>query len=317
MEITDSGLLGTIGRTPLVPLRQLFLDAPFQVFGKLEMTNPGGSSKDRPALYIIKEAIRSGEINKDTTIIESSSGNMAVSLAQICRYVGLRFICVVDPRTTEAHQRLIRILGGELEMISQPDAVSGDYLPARIARVKQLQQEIGNCYWTNQYGNPNNYLAHYHTTMPEILEVLPEIDYLFCGVSSCGTIRGCAERLKEDNHDAKIIAVDALGSVIFGGMKGVRQFPGLGAAVPPPIRRMDLIDQVVYVSERQSVVGCSDLVRLESILAGASSGGVIAAIRSIQDEIPSGAKCVAILPDRGDRYLDTVYNEEWVRTHVT
>jgi len=316
LNIID-GIGQTIGRTPLVPLRRLFADAPYQVYGKLELMNPGGSAKDRPALHIIREAIRSGDIRPGTTVIESSSGNMAVSLAQICCYLELRFICVVDPRTTDTHLKLIRCLHGEIELVTQPDPISGDYLPARIAKVKELQREIGNCYWTNQYGNPNNYKSHYHSTMPEILAVLPRIDYLFCGVSSCGTIRGCAERLKERDMPTKIIAVDALGSVIYGGVKGVRQFPGLGAALPPPISRQELIDRVVYVSERECIEGCKDLVRLEAILAGASSGGVLSAIRAIQDELPAGSVCVAILPDRGERYLDTVYNEEWVRQHVT
>ncbi|TFE26100.1 2,3-diaminopropionate biosynthesis protein SbnA [Cohnella luojiensis] len=311
------GIGKTIGRTPLVPLRRLFANTPYQVYGKLEMMNPGGSAKDRPALNIVREAILSGEIGKGTTLIESSSGNMAVSLAQICRYLGLRFICVVDPRTTDTHLRVIRSLHGEIELVVHPDPVSGDYLPARIARVKELQREIGDCYWTNQYGNPNNYMAHYHTTMPEILGALPQVDYLFCGVSSCGTIRGCAERLKFEGLTTKIIAVDALGSVIFGGAKGARQFPGLGAALTPPISRQELIDQVVYVSEHECVEGCKDLVRHEAIMAGASSGGVVAAIRAMHDDIPAGATCVAILPDRGDRYLDTVYDEDWVKRHVT
>ncbi|WP_239618154.1 2,3-diaminopropionate biosynthesis protein SbnA [Cohnella mopanensis] len=311
------GLCQTIGRTPLVPLRRLFPDSPFSVFGKLELMNPGGSAKDRPALFILREAIRTGDIRHDTTIIESSSGNMAVSLAQLCLILGLRFICVVDPRTTDSHLKLIRCLHGEIERVEHPDPVSGDYLLARIRRVKQLQQQIGNCYWTNQYGNPNNYLSHYHTTMPEILESLPRVDYLFCGVSSCGTIRGCAERLKDSRLDTQIVAVDALGSVIFGGTKGARQFPGLGAALSPPISRKELIDRVVYVSERECIEGCRELVRTESIVAGASSGGIIAAIKAMQADIPAGAVCVAILPDRGDRYLDTVYDEEWVRQHVS
>jgi 2,3-diaminopropionate biosynthesis protein SbnA len=311
------GLLLTIGHTPLVPLIRLFPNTPYAVYGKLEMMNPGGSSKDRPALFIMQEAIRRGEISSGTTIIESSSGNMGVSLAQICRYLGLRFICVVDPRTTANHLKLIRSLHGEIELVEQADPVSGDYLPARIARVKQLQQEIEDCYWTNQYSNPSNYLAHYHTTMPEILEVLPQVDYLFCGVSSCGTIRGCAERIRENDQSTKIIAVDAVGSVIFGGMKGPRQFPGLGAALSPPIHRNELVDHIIHVTEKDCVEGCLELVRSEAIVAGASSGGVIAAVKKMQSELENGAICVAILPDRGERYLDTVYNEEWVRQHVT
>lgn len=317
MDLQLGGLLQTIGHTPLIPLTRLFRDAPFSVYGKLEMVNPGGSSKDRPALFIMQEAIRLGQVHSGTTIIESSSGNMAVSLAQICRYLGLRFICVVDPRTTENHLKLIRSLQGEIELVAQPDPVSGDYLPARIARVKQLQQEIHDCYWTNQYGNPNNYLAHYHTTMPEILNVLPQVDYLFCGVSSCGTIRGCAERIRELGLSTQIIAVDAVGSVIFGGAKGTRQFPGLGAAVAPLINRVELIDRITYVTESECVATCRELVRTEAIMAGASSGGVLSAIQAMhhRNEMTDGAVCVAILPDRGERYMDTVYNDDWVLRH--
>jgi cysteine synthase A len=306
-----SGIGGTIGRTPLVPLLRAFSDVSFRVFAKLEMFNPGGSAKDRPALRILREGIRTGEIGPRTTVIESSSGNMAVSLAHLCRYLGLRFICVVDPRTTELHLKLIRSLRGEIELVEKPDPDSGDYLPARIQRVRQLREEIGDCYWTNQYGNPNNYLAHYETTMPEILLALPQIDYLFCGVSSCGTLRGCAERLKADGLSTRIIAVDAVGSVIFGGAKGPRRFPGLGAAMVPSLARRSLVDQIVYVSEQDCVAGCRELLHAEAIMAGASSGGVIAAIRSMQDEIPAGSVCAAILPDRGERYLDTVFNDEW------
>ena len=310
------GIGSAIGRTPLVPLRRLFRDAAFRVYGKLEMMNPGGSAKDRPALRIVREAIRSGDIRAGTTVIESSSGNMAISLAQICRGLGLRFISVVDPRTTGSHLRLIRLLGGEVELVAEPDPATGDFLPARIERVRRLQRQIGDCYWTNQYGNPHNYLAHYETTLPEILQELPRIDYLFCGVSSCGTIRGCAERLKEVGQPTTIVAVDAAGSVIFGGARGGRKFPGLGAAMVPPIARAELIDRIVYVTERECVETCRELLRSEAILAGASSGGVLAAIRSLQGEIPPGSVCAAILPDRGDRYLDTVYDDEWTANNL-
>jgi len=312
----DSGIGGTIGRTPLVPLRRLFGDAPFLTYAKLEMANPGGSSKDRPALRILREAIRSGEIKRGTTVVESSSGNMAVSLAQLCGYMGLRFICVVDPRTTDQHMRLIRLLGGEIELVQEPDPLSGDYLPARIERVQRLRREIGDCYWTNQYGNSNNYLSHFDTTMPEVLAALPRLDYLFCGVSSCGTIRGCAERLKQSGRATTVVAVDAEGSVIFGGPRGTRRFPGLGAAMTPSIAKRELIDRIAYVTERECVEGCRELLRTEAIMAGASSGGVIAAIRAMRGEIPAGSVCAAILPDRGDRYLNTVYDDEWVARHV-
>lgn len=312
----EGGIVDAIGQTPLIRLQQLFRGAPFQVYGKLEWMNPGGSAKDRPALYMLREAVRRGEVTSNTVVIESSSGNLAISLAQLCRYLGIRFICVVDPRTTEQHKQIIRSFHGEIDLVDQPDPVTGEFLTARIRRVGELVRTIPNAYWTNQYGNPDNYLAHARTTMTEIGEQLGPIDYLFCGVSSCGTIRGCMEYIRERQWSTKIVAVDAAGSVIFGGEKGPRKFPGLGAGMVPGLFMPNMADEVVYVSDRDCVQGCRDLVRHESILAGASSGGVIAAIRAMSPTLPEGAVCAAILADRGERYLSTVYNDEWVRQEI-
>lgn len=312
----EGGIVEAIGRTPLIRLHRLFDDAPFHVYGKLEWMNPGGSAKDRPALYMLREAVRRGEITSQTVVIESSSGNLAISLAQLCGYLGIRFICVVDPRTTEQHKQIIRSFHGEIDLVDEPDPASGEFLPARIRRVGELLRTIPNAYWTNQYGNPDNYLAHAETTMREIGEQLGPIDYLFCGVSSCGTIRGCMEYIRSRKWSTRIVAVDAAGSVIFGGKKGPRNFPGLGAGLVPGLYQPNMADEVVYVTDRDCVQGCRDLVRYESILAGASSGGVVAAIRAMSSLIPEGAVCAAIFPDRGERYLNTIYNDEWVREEI-
>ncbi|CAG7635947.1 N-(2-amino-2-carboxyethyl)-L-glutamate synthase [Paenibacillus solanacearum] len=312
----EGGIADTIGGTPLIPLRRVFGGESFQVYGKLEGANPGGSAKDRPALHMLREAMRRGEVGTDTVVIESSSGNLAISLAQLCGYAGLRFICVVDPRTTEQHKRIIRAYGGEIDLVAEPDLETGEYLPARIRRVGELVRSIPNAYWTNQYGNPDNYLAHAETTMREIGEQLGEIDYLFCGVSSCGTIRGCREYIDRQGWSTKVVAVDAAGSVIFGGAKGPRKFPGLGAGITPGLYQQGMAELVVHVTDTDCVQGCRELVRHESILAGASSGGIIAAIRRIARSIPAGSVCAAILPDRGERYLDTVYNDDWVRREL-
>ncbi len=278
--------------------------------------NPAGSAKDRPALFMLREALRRGEITTDSVVIESSSGNLAISLAQLCCYLGLRFICVVDPRTTEQHKQIIRAFHGEIDLVTEPDRETGEFLPARLRRVGELLRQIPNSYWTNQYGNPDNYRAHAETTMTEIGEQLGPIDYLFCGVSSCGTIRGCMEYIRSRQWSTRIIAVDAEGSIIFGGVKGPRKFPGLGSGITPALHRSDVADLVMYVSDRECVQGCRDLVRQEAILAGASSGGVIAAIRRLSGSIPEDAVCAAILPDRGERYLNTIYNDEWVRQEL-
>ncbi|OAB44062.1 2,3-diaminopropionate biosynthesis protein SbnA [Paenibacillus antarcticus] len=308
----DEGIFRSIGRTPLVPLHRLFKQSSFDVFGKLEMMNPGGSSKDRSALNMIREAIKRGDLNDNSVVIESSSGNLGISLAHICRYLGLRFICVVDPRTTEQHKAIIRSFHGEIELVTHKDIATGEFLPARIRRVKELLQNIPNSYWTNQYGNPDNYRAHELTTMPEIMDTLGTVDYLFCGVSSCGTIRGCMEYTRKNNLSTTIVAVDAEGSIIFGGKKGSRHFPGLGAGVVPALYHPDIADRIIHISDTACVKGCHDLVHYESIMAGASSGGVIAAIQRMAASIPEGSTCVAILPDRGERYLDTIYNPTWI-----
>ena len=312
----EGGIAEAIGGTPLVRLDRLFEEEAFEVYGKLEWMNPGGSAKDRPALYMLREAARRGEITRDTVVIESSSGNLAISLAQLCCYLGVRFICVVDPRTTEQHKQIIRSFHGEIDLVTEPDPQTGEFLPARIRRVAELLQTIPHAYWTNQYANPDNYLAHAETTMKEIGDRLGAVDYLFCGVSSCGTIRGCMEYIRSRGWPTQIVAVDAEGSVIFGGPKGPRRFPGLGAGMTPGLHRQDVADMVLYMSDLDCVRGCRDLVRREAILAGASSGAVISAIRRLSATIAKGAVCAAILPDRGERYLNTVYNDDWVRQEL-
>lgn len=312
LELRD-GIAGVIGVTPLIRLSRLFNNRSFDVYGKLEWMNPGGSTKDRPALHMLREAMRRGEIAPSTVVIESSSGNLGISLAQLCNYLGLRFICVIDPRTTDQHRRIIRSFGGELELVTEPDKETGEFLPARIRRVSELVHRFPNAYWTNQYGNPDNFLAHKETTMQEIAERLGEIDYLFCGASSCGTIRGCREYIADRQWSTQVVAVDAKGSVIFGGEKGPRKLPGLGAGITPTLYHEDIADRVEYVSDLDCIRGCRDLVRYESILAGASSGGVISAVQRMSGSIPEVAVCAVILPDRGERYLDTVYNDIWVQ----
>lgn len=310
---SQKGVLSAIGNTPLVPLSKLFHEEKFIVHAKLEFLNPGGSSKDRPALYMITQGIEDGSINKDTVIIESSSGNLAISLVKICSYLGLRFICVIDAKTTLQNLNILKAYNAEIEYIDQPDTQTGEYLPARLERVKQLQKRYKNSFWTNQYENKNNYKAHYLTTMPEIINQLNQVDYLFCGMSSCGTARGCAEYIKEHGLQTKLIGVDAVGSLITNEGKSRRLLPGIGAGIRPKLYVPEHLYKTVTVDDLDSIKGCRELVRSESILAGGSSGAVIMAVKRLKEEIPHKATCVVILPDRGDRYLETIYSDEWVK----
>ncbi len=310
------GILSTIGNTPLVRLTRVFPGLPFTLFAKLEGLNPGGSAKDRPALHILQEAIRTRAIDGGTVVIESSSGNLGIGLAQACRYLGLRFICVVDPKTTSQNIRILQAYGAEIDMVSEPDPVTGEFLQARINRVHSLLRAIDDSFWPNQYANLSNAGSHYQTTMREIAAELDgEIDYLFVATSTCGTLRGCAEYIRDLNLGTKIFAVDAYGSVIFGGKPAKRLIPGHGASRRPELFRDGLADECVRVTDLDCVVGCRLLVRSEAILAGGSSGGVLMALDHVRDRIPRGATCVLIFHDRGERYLDTVYSDEWVEEH--
>ncbi|MNB97986.1 putative siderophore biosynthesis protein SbnA [compost metagenome] len=308
------GILSAIGNTPLIKLSNLFGSSGFEVYAKMELLNPGGSAKDRPALRMIEEAWKEGAIGPGTAIIESSSGNMAISLAMICKYLGMHFISVVDPRTTAANLQILQALDAKIDVVPDPDPDTGEFLPARLKRVQQLLAEIPGSFWPNQYANPNNYLSHYHTTMQEIVTELGRVDYVFCSVSTCGTIRGLAEYARDHGLGTRIVAVDAEGSIIFGGNKGPRRFPGLGAGIVPPFCRTDLIDRIVHVSDSDIVKGCRALAQKESILAGASSGGIIAAVQQMEQEVAPGSVCAVIVHDKGERYLDTVYSDSWIQS---
>lgn len=310
-------ILSAIGNTPLVKLDRVFDDLQFNLYAKLEAFNPGGSSKDRPAIKIIRRAIELGAIVPgETVVIESSSGNMGIGLAQACSYYGVRFICVVDRKTTMQNIRLLEAYSAEVELVSEPDPVTGEYLQARIDRVKSLLFSIPGSFWPNQYANLDNPHAH-HQTMREIATQLDgKVDYLFCATSTCGTIRGCTEYIREHRLNTKTYGVDAVGSVIFGGQKKIpRLIPGHGAAVRPPLFNTTIADDCIHVTDIDCVVHCHQLVRREAILAGGSSGAVIAAVGRVKNLIPEGANCVAILADRGERYLDTIYSNSWVTEH--
>jgi cysteine synthase A len=240
---------------------------------------------------------------------------MGIGLAQACGYFGVRFICVVDLKTTKQNIEILRVYGAEIDLVSEPDPFTGEFLQARITRVKELLRAIPNSFWPDQYSNLNNVIAHYQTMHEIVSELGSQVDYLFCAASTCGTLRGCVEYLRERSLRTTVIAVDAIGSVIFGGQKGKRLIPGHGAAVRPYLFRPGLADECVHVSDLECVIGCRRLVSQEFILAGGSSGAALMAVERLKHRIRDGATCVVIFPDRGDRYLDTIYSESWVEEH--
>jgi N-(2-amino-2-carboxyethyl)-L-glutamate synthase len=207
---------------------------------------------------------------------------MGIGLAQVCRYYGMRFICVVDPKTVSQNLAVLRAYGAEIDYVAEPDPATGDFLQARLHRVQHLQKRIAGSFWPNQYANLHNPGAHYKATMREIDAALGgRVDYLFVATSTCGTIRGCGEYITDHGLETRVVAVDAFGSLIFSDVQAKRMIPGLGAGLRPPLCDLALVAQCVHVSDLECVAGCRWLVTREAILAGGSSGGVIAAVDRI------------------------------------
>lgn len=309
-----NNILEKIGNTPLVRIKPNGF-RNVNVYAKLEHYNPMGSVKDRSALYILGKILDSGEINKDTVIIESSSGNFGVALSAYCKEKGLKFYCVVDPHISPVNEYLIKTLSTKMIKVSDIDE-NGGYLLNRIRKVKQLQSEIANSYWVNQYGNPYNAEAYGETLGKEIcddMDSMSGIDYIFLGVSSGGTITGISQKVREVYPNAKVIEVDIKGSVIFGGMPKKRYIPGIGSSMVPDILKQAKIDEVFMVDEYDTVEMCHELLKEHYLFLGGSSGSVYFAIKKYFEgrSFDKKQNVVAIFADRGDRYVNTIYNDEW------
>ncbi|MEM8865690.1 MAG: 2,3-diaminopropionate biosynthesis protein SbnA [Planctomycetota bacterium] len=310
----SEGVLDAIGSTPLIRLRRYLDDPSIALYAKLESANPGGSAKDRPARLMIESALQSGQIGPTTTIIESSSGNMGIGLAQACRYYGLRFICVVDPLARPENVAIMRALGASIETVTA--AAPPDYLAARLRRVCELLEADADTFWPNQYANADNPKSHTEGTIREIDKALGgELDHLFVATSSTGTAGGCQDYLRERGRHAEITAVDAEGSVLFGGVVGDRLIPGLGAGKEPPLAMSRAFHNVQRVTTLDCVVGCRRLADLEAMLVGGSAGGVLEAVRRDAPRL-AGQTVVAVLHDSGTRYLSTIFDDTWVHNHL-
>lgn len=311
-----SGILSTIGSTPLIRFERLFPQLSQRFYGKLEFLNPGGSLKDRPALRMLERGLESGRIAAGGTVIESSSGNMGIGLAMACRYLDLRLICVVDVKTTATNLKILRALGAEADVVTEPHPETGDYLDARLARVEELLAAHPGAFWPNQYGNAANPEAHAVATAVEIVDDLgrpPGV--LLAATSTCGTVAGIQDYLTEIGADTRLVAVDAEGSAIFGHEPRKRIIPGLGSSREPGLLEPETVD-AHHVTSRECVVGCRLLARREAILAGGSSGGLVMAARRIAATVPPETEIVLVLPDRGGRYMDTVFCDDWVTEHI-
>lgn len=312
MLVERESVLRCVGATPLIRLEHLFPEGP-TVLGKLELMNPAGSVKDRPARFIVESGLRNGRLSPESHLVESSSGNFGIALAMAARVHDLRFTCVVDPCITPMNRRILESLGAELDEVDEPDD-NGGFLGSRLRRVRELVERLPDGVWVNQYGSIGNWQAHYHRTAAEIIRQLDgPLTHLVAAVSTSGTVLGLARRLRQVFPDLRVVAVDAVGSVLFGGAPGQRELPGHGASLVPELLCPDEIDQVVAVSDHGAALGCRRLAEAEGLLTGGSSGAAVAALERLLPALSPDDRVVVVFPDRGDRYLDLVYDDAWLR----
>lgn len=283
-----------------------------QLYLKCEGFNFAGSIKLKSAVEMVEAAERSGHITPETTLVESSSGNMGVALSVVAASKGYRFVCVTDPRCTAGSRQLMEALGSTVHVVTEQYG-EGGYLGARLRHVDKLC-ENDEFIWLNQYKNSANAEAHYKTTGPEIAKMFPELDVLFVGAGTTGTLMGCARYFRETRPEVVIVAIDSVGSVTFGGPPARRMIPGLGTGVRPELLDESLVDSVVFVKETDTVRTCHTLIR-HGFVFGGSSGTVISGAMSWLDEhhFENKVSSVAIAPDLGERYLDTIYHEQWLQ----
>ncbi|WP_116202295.1 2,3-diaminopropionate biosynthesis protein SbnA [Amycolatopsis circi] len=279
------------------------------LFVKCEGFNFAGSIKLKAALEIVERAERDGQLLPGRTIVESSSGNIGVALAMVAASRGYRFICVTDDHCTLSARQLMQNYGAEVHVLTEPHPVDG-LVGARQRMVESLCAEHEDYVWLDQHTNPGNWTAHYRSTGPEILRMFPGLDVLFVGTGTAGTLMGCARYLREARRSIRVVAVDSVGSVSFGGPPGPRQIPGLGSAIRPALLDESLVDDVVHVEETETVEMCRTLVR-HGFLFGGSTGTVVAGALSWLAREDRDLTAVAISPDLGDHYLDTVYRDHW------
>lgn len=294
-----------VGRTPLLRLcnieKELNLNA--RLLAKVESFNPGGSVKDRVALQMLLSYEESGKINKDSVIIEATSGNTGIGLASVCAARGYRLIIVMPDTMSVERRQLLRAYGAELVLTDGSLGMNG-----AIDKANELKEKYKNSIIAGQFENPANPKAHYNTTAPEILEDTDGVlDYFVAGIGTGGTITGVGRFLKEHIKDIKIIGVEPESSAVLSGKPaGKHGLQGIGAGFVPEVLDTAVYDQIITATEKDAYNSAQLLAKREGLLCGISSGAALsAAIKVAQSTENKGKTIVVLLPDTGDRYLST------------
>lgn len=301
-------VLELVGRTPLVKINKLTKKTYAPVVAKLEFYNPASSVKDRTAVSMIEDAERKGLINKDTVIIEPTSGNTGIGLAWVCAVKGYKLILTMPETMSTERRKLLKIFGAEVVLTPGEKGMKG-----AIEKAKEILEKTPNAFMPMQFDNPANVEIHRTTTAEEIWrDTDGKIDIFVAGVGTGGTLTGVAEVLKKRKPSIKVVAVEPASSpVISGGPPGHHKIQGIGAGFIPSILKTDLIDEVIKVSDEDAAKTMRALAAQEGLLVGISSGAAMwAALQIASRQENQGKLIVVIFPDTGERYLSTwVFNE--------
>ena len=292
-----------IGNTPLVRLNRMAEGLEATVVAKLESFNPCGSVKDRIGVSMIEAAEKEGRISKDTLIVEPTSGNTGIALAFVCAARGYRLILTMPETMSVERRQLLAVFGAELVLTPGSEG-----MPGAVRKAEEIVASNPSAFMPQQFKNPANPMIHRQTTGEEIWrDTDGQVDILVCGVGTGGTITGVAEVIKKRKPEFKAIAVEPADSpVLSGGRPGPHKIQGIGAGFVPEVLRLDLVDEVIKVSNDDAGETARLLARQEGILAGISSGAATwAALEVARRPENKGALIVAVLPDTGERYLTT------------
>lgn len=313
-------ILDLIGKTPMVKLRKMSELSRTHVYAKMECFNPGQSVKDRIAYHMINRAEMDGKLRKGSTIIEATSGNTGFSVAMISAMKGYKCILTVKDKASEDKVKMIKALGAKV--IKCPSGVPGNHPDSYYSRAQKLSEEIPGAYYLNQNFDKGNSEAHYLTTGPEIWEQSEgRITHFVASASTGGTISGAGKFLKERNPNIKIYGVDSEASILkqyhetgtYTEPKTSSSLEGVGKNIIPSNVNFEIIDEFIKVSDRDSSMAARYLARTEGIMAGYSSGAVLAALWQLRSTIEVGDFLVVLFPDHGSRYLTKIYDPVWLR----
>lgn len=305
MSIIYTSAEQLIGNTPLVELTQIEkeLGLKAKLIAKLELFNPAGSVKDRVALAMINDAEKRGVLNKDSVIIEPTSGNTGIGLASVAAARGYKLIIVMPDSMSVERRQIMKAYGAQL--VLSPGAKG---MPGAIELANQLAASTPNSFIAGQFVNPANVMAHYTTTGPEIYSATDgKVDIFVAGVGTGGTITGTGKYLKEQNSKIKVVAVEPAASpVLSKGVKGPHGIQGIGAGFVPDILDTGIYDEIIPVKDEDAFTYGRMMGKKEGVLVGISSGAALAAaVELAKREENAGKQIVVLMPDTGDRYLST------------